>query len=138
MAIVSLNIVVSDERAEELSNLLCRSVRIGGLRKEFEQIKFDPGTEYGTIIEGRQPGEGCMVRNERRTTFPARPVRLCPPSTPVPQDLQIAMPDAAEVARFPQYAPPDNYHYGHKAEPHCKHCGSMDHDSAACDRPLHQ
>jgi hypothetical protein len=54
LAIVRLNIFVPDEETHlihEVANMLCRSVRIGGLRKEFDEIGYSPGTEYGTTIE---------------------------------------------------------------------------------------
>jgi hypothetical protein len=89
MAIVNLNVFCADDRAEELANLLCKSVRIGGLGKELEAAGFNIGTNYGTTIKRTHPDAEAPIR------FSDKAVQgLCPPS--VPQELQHLMPDGQE------------------------------------------
>ena len=90
MAIVKLNVFVADDRAEELANLLCKSVRIGGLGKELDAAGFRIGTNYGTHIELTHPNAEAPIRFSEKAV-----AGLCPPS--VPQDLQYLMPDGQET-----------------------------------------
>lgn len=85
MAIVNLNVFVADDRAEALANLLCNSVREGGLGEELEAAGFRIGSNYGTTIKLTHPN----------AEAPIRFAGLCPPS--VPQDLQYLMPDGQET-----------------------------------------